>query len=83
MATLDRVCAVVKRVVEERVRDKVTPTARLFDDKLLDSFGVINLVGELEQELGIVIPTESLTAVNFATVEDVARLVDSLGPTAS
>ncbi len=76
MTVIERVIEVVRRVVEPSRREQVHAGALLFEEKLLDSFGVINLVGELEAEFGIAVPTEELTVVNFGVVEDIAVLVE-------
>lgn len=79
MTNESRVLEVVRRVVEPSRRDSVRPESFLFDEKLLDSFAIINLVAALEEEFNISIPTEELTTANFAAVRDVIGLVDRLG----
>jgi acyl carrier protein len=78
MSVESRVLDVIGRVVEPRHRDKVHPGAWLFEEKLLDSFGIVTLVGEIEQEFGIAIQTEELIPANFAAVPNVVQLVERL-----
>lgn len=51
-------------------------TSHLFEEHVLDSFGLIQLVGEIDKEFSVAIKTEDLTIQNFATIENVATLVD-------
>lgn len=41
----------------------------LIGDHILDSFGIINLVGELEEEFDITIGPEEMTKENFDSVD--------------
>jgi acyl carrier protein len=55
----------------------ITPDLHLFDAKIVDSFGVISLVAELEAIFKISIATEDLTIQNFDTPATIAKLVQS------
>ncbi len=56
--------------------DKVTPDAKIVDDLGADSLDVVELLSQLEDEYGIIIPDEE--AENLATVSDVARAIEEL-----
>jgi acyl carrier protein len=47
----------------------------LFDANLLDSFGLIELVGELEREFGIGFSAEDLIIQNFANIKSITEFV--------
>ena len=47
----------------------------LIDSQLLDSFGVITLVAELEDEFDIVIPTVEIIPANFNSAEDIWAMI--------
>lgn len=56
------------------------PDARLEDDTplldgILDSMSLMRLVAFLEEDFGVEIDDTAITAENFRTVEDIARLV--------
>ncbi len=53
----------------------------LLRDEILDSLGVLMLVGFLEDHLGVAIDPEEVTVANFQTVASIVRLVESKGPT--
>lgn len=50
----------------------------LIDDHLLDSFGIISLVGELEDVFDISIGAEEMTAENFNNVESLWKMIQRL-----
>ena len=45
------------------------PADRLFDAGILDSFGLPDLVGALEQEFSVSIPDSDLLPANFASIQ--------------
>jgi acyl carrier protein len=65
------------------IREDITldsPDARLEDDTplldgILDSMSLMRLVAFLEEDFGVEIDDTAITAENFRTVEDIARLV--------
>lgn len=65
------------------IREDITldpPDARLDDDTpllegILDSMSLMRLVAFLEEDFGVEIDDTAITAENFRTVEDIARLV--------
>ncbi|MCR4781299.1 MAG: acyl carrier protein [Lachnospiraceae bacterium] len=50
----------------------------LIDDHLLDSFGIISLVGELEEEYDISIDASEMTPENFNSAEAILKMVNRL-----
>ncbi|MDD5866048.1 MAG: acyl carrier protein [Lachnospiraceae bacterium] len=50
----------------------------LIGDHILDSFGIINLVGELEEEFDISIGPEEMVQENFDSVDDIEAMVERL-----
>lgn len=65
------------------IREDITldaPDARVEDDTplldgILDSMSLMRLVAFLEEDFGVEIDDTAITAENFRTVEDIARLV--------
>ncbi len=56
--------------------DKVTPDAKIVDDLGADSLDVVELLSQLEEEYGIIIPDDE--AENLVTVADVAKVIEEL-----
>ncbi|MBR6329432.1 MAG: acyl carrier protein [Lachnospiraceae bacterium] len=50
----------------------------LIDDRILDSFDVVSLVGELMDEFDVQILAEHMTPENFNSAESIAQLIESL-----
>ena len=55
---------------------KVTPDAKIVDDLGADSLDVVELLSQLEDEYGIMIPDDEVE--NLVTVADVAAEVEKL-----
>jgi D-alanine--poly(phosphoribitol) ligase subunit 2 len=51
------------------------PDLDIVDAALLDSLGLVTLLFELEQELGVQLPLESLDVEDFRTVGRIVQLV--------
>ncbi|MBE7079773.1 MAG: acyl carrier protein [Clostridiales bacterium] len=56
--------------------EKVTPDAKIVDDLGADSLDVVELLGQLESEYGIMIPDEEVESL--ITVADVATEIEKL-----
>ena len=56
--------------------EKVTPDAKIVDDLGADSLDVVELLSQLEEEYGIIIPDDE--AENLTTVADVAKAIEAL-----
>ena len=56
--------------------EKVTPESKIVDDLGADSLDVVELLSQLEDEYGIVIPDDEVESL--VTVEDVANALDKL-----
>lgn len=60
--------------------DDVMASADLFTDGLIDSFGILDLLSQLEADFGVSISNDELTWQNFRSVEQIAGLISSLKP---
>ncbi|MBE5746735.1 MAG: acyl carrier protein [Clostridiales bacterium] len=56
--------------------EKVTPDAKIVEDLGADSLDVVELLSQLEDELGIIIPDEEVESL--VTVADVAAAIEKL-----
>lgn len=55
-----------------------TQEKALIDDRLLDSFGVITLVSELEDAFDIDIEASEMTPENFNSAESIYKMIQRL-----
>ena len=51
---------------------------KLIDNKVLESFDIISLVGELSDEFGIEFGPKEMTAQNFNSVDSITAMVERL-----
>ena len=53
------------------------PDVDLIETGLLDSFGLVTVVAELEERCGVGIPFETLDVDDFRTTRSIVRLVEA------
>ena len=63
--------------IEEIAFSRVTPSDSLWQEKVLDSITIVELVVELENEFGIKIPFNEIVEDNFETVERIVTYLNS------
>ncbi len=68
------------REILEDIDDSIDYEAeeKLVDDGLLDSFGIITLIGELEEEFDVKIGPAEIVAENFNSCKALAQMVERL-----
>jgi acyl carrier protein len=77
-SAVDRVIAVVQRLLMERsIRRSVSPADDLRDAGLT-SMDMVNLVLAVESEFDLMIPEASITPANFRSVAAISSLVGAL-----
>lgn len=57
--------------------DELTTDFPLLDEQVIDSMGIFQVVTFVEGAFGVQVRDEELVAENFATIGDIARLVES------
>lgn len=76
MANIENeVMDVVRGLIDPSQRAQLSAKSELLESKLIDSFGLIQLVSELEAKLQISIKTEDMTIQNFSSVPDIVAMV--------
>ena len=55
-----------------------TKETELIDEGLLESFDVITLIAELEDQFGVEIPAEEIVPENFNSAEGIWRLLERM-----
>ena len=62
-----------------RLEYDFSKSVNFFDEGMLDSFDIVNLVSELEATFGISIPGTDILPENFSSVENISNLLKKLG----
>lgn len=60
----------------ERAPDELADDLPLIADHVIDSLGVLRLVGKLESEFGIQVRDEDVVAANFGSIAQIADFID-------
>ena len=71
----EKVLAILKGVRKDVDFEK---EAALIDDSILDSFDIISIVSDLNDEFGVDITADELEPENFNTLDAIVALVQSL-----
>ena len=71
----EKVLAILKGVRKDVDFEK---EAALIDDSILDSFDIISIVSDLNDEFGVDITADELEPENFNTLDAIVALVESL-----
>ena len=68
-------------ILSELVADvdtkSLSPDDDLLDGGVIDSAGILLIIGYLEERFGFEVTDDELTAENFRTVDDLARFVQA------
>ncbi|MAE65319.1 MAG: acyl carrier protein [Phycisphaeraceae bacterium] len=57
--------------------DDLDDSENLLSDGMVDSLGMVRLLGFIEDELNVSVPPEDFTIDNFRTVADIATYLDA------
>lgn len=71
----------LKTFIEENLVRGTGPKTVTYDEPLidrgaLDSMGLLNLIGYLEEKCGVRVPDDEVMLENFATINDIVATVD-------
>ena len=69
MEELSRILQSIHPDVDYKTND------RLIEDKILDSFDIITLISEINEEFGVAIPAEEIVPENFNSAEKLYDLI--------
>lgn len=75
MSTADKVRSALEKVARGPLPSD--DDASLFDGGVIDSFGLMEFVGELEKQFGVKVPDAELTPAKFETVAKAAAWFDA------
>lgn len=74
----DFVVALTNIIKETKQLDEVAGGAPLLSHGILDSFDIITLTARIEEDFGITLDAEAITAENFESINTIAALLDGL-----
>ena len=66
---------IVAWFVERNPDTVLTHTENYYDAGLVDSFGIIELIEEIEQHFGILFEDDDFTLPEFRTIDGLARII--------
>jgi acyl carrier protein len=75
MTTHERILAIVQKVAQKPV--PADPEESLFESGVMDSFGLPDMVSDLEKEFGIKVPDADLNPRKFDSVARIERYIES------
>jgi D-alanine--poly(phosphoribitol) ligase subunit 2 len=78
MTTGSTVTTLLNKIVRPQGKSVSKNDEKIFETGLIDSYGIVEIVSALEEHFKLKIPMEDLTIQNFATVNDIAKLVERL-----
>ena len=72
----EQIYSLVKEIVNPPVSKPLTLESLLLEEKMMDSFGLIQLVAGIEEKFSISIDTKDLTSQNFASINTIMMMVE-------
>lgn len=75
MPLTDQIVSYVNRRFVRASGEPIGPDESLLDSGLVDSIGIVEIVGFLESEFGISVPDEEIVPDNFETITQIADFV--------
>lgn len=71
----EQIIELVSVAAGPNLREPLTAQTEILESKLVDSFGLLQLIADIEQKLNINIPTEDMTLENFSTISAMVDLI--------
>ena len=68
---------ILNELVQDKQHADLSDSDQLIENGVIDSLGIIKLIGFLEDNLSIQVGDDELIPENFASVETISALVDS------
>jgi len=73
----EQIIRLVADLAGPNLREPLTAESEIMTSKLIDSFGLVQLVLEIEQQFGVSVRTEDMTLEHFSTIGGIVRLLGS------
>lgn len=71
----EQIIELVTIVAGPNLREPLTAQTDILESKLVDSFGLLQLIADIEQKLNINIRTEDMSLENFSTISGMVNLI--------
>ena len=68
---------IVSELVADRQHANLSDTDKLIETGIIDSLGIMKLIGFLEEKLSFEIEDDELIPENFSTIESITKLVEN------
>jgi len=78
----ERVARIVAGLLPERARENPIAIDEPLMSAGLNSLGMVNLLLEIEANFNITVPTKLVAPKSFRSIYSIARLIESIAPTA-
>ncbi|GJM28804.1 MAG: acyl carrier protein [Cyclobacteriaceae bacterium] len=67
---------VISELISDNQHSTLSDTDQLIESGIIDSLGIMKLIGFLEENLSVQIDDMELVPENFATIESIATMVE-------
>ena len=71
----EKIIELVSVAAGQNLREPLTAQTEILDSRLVDSFGLLELIAKLEVDFNINIPPEDMTLENFSTISAMVDLI--------
>lgn len=78
MTTENLVASVLNEILSPKGKSISGYDEKIFENGLIDSFGIVELVLAIEDNFKVKIPYEDMTVQNFASINEISKLVERL-----
>jgi len=78
MTTENLIASVLNEILSPKGKSVSRYDEKIFESGLIDSFGIVELLLALENHFQIKIPYEDMTIQNFASINEISRLIERL-----
>lgn len=78
MTTNNLVASILNNILQSKGYKISNYDEKIFEKGLIDSYGIVELVIELENFFDIKIPYESMLIQNFSSVNEISKFIEQL-----
>ena len=78
MTTNNLVASILNNILQSKSHKILDYDEKIFEKGLIDSYGIVELVIELEKTFNIKIPYESMLIQNFSSVNEISKFIKQL-----
>lgn len=72
----EKLCRIIETMNEGRNLPPVEPLSDLFQEGLLDSFGLLEFLSRVEEEFDVKFEDKDLTKLNFSKISALAKFIE-------